>query len=402
MKKNLEKFVAIDIGTYGLRLAEVRVDDDCVNIIKYSSVDYNQLFKDNAPFAIKVLNALEIALINSGTKEKKAVISLPGNNMFESFTSLPPLDERDKDRKKLIIDFEAKQNIPFSMEEIYWRADTFCDSQSYNHLENCALISVNKEKYIEIICAVEEAGLKPFLVTSANYALLNGFIACNPPPKSQDNVLINVGHQITSIILTSQINDVDGLKYAYYFRSCPIAGSSITSQISKELGIAEEEAEKLKREHVHREWKNQEDESEIVYTAQKLARNVISRIKGEVNRSISVYRAQLNKNKPSNMIITGRGFPESAEDAIKLEYVTNMKLSFPSTLDYVINPNIKDFSSILPIIGLAEMASNSDAIFVDFCEKKNTGGIILSLVKGVVKVISIPFKIRMKIYLKEN
>lgn len=78
-----------------------------------------------------------------------------------------------------------------------------------------------------------------------------------------------------------------------FIRPIPIGGDTITQQVAKEFGIGFSEAEDLKHRHgfVALGGTYEEPESEVAATISKIARNVMTRLHGEVSRSINVWRS---------------------------------------------------------------------------------------------------------------
>ena len=79
--------------------------------------------------------------------------------------------------------------------------------------------------------------------------------------------------------------------------------------MSKEFGISFQEAEELKRRHgfVALGGAYEEPESEVAATISKIARNVMTRLHGEINRSINVWRSQHGGNAPVRLLLAGGG-----------------------------------------------------------------------------------------------
>ncbi|NQZ60130.1 MAG: pilus assembly protein PilM [Lentisphaeraceae bacterium] len=81
----------------------------------------------------------------------------------------------------------------------------------------------------------------------------------------------------------------------------------MSQQIAKEFGIGVDEAEELKQRHgfVALGGAYEEPESEVAATISKIVRNVMTRLHGEINRSINIYRSQQKGNKPTKLYLAG-------------------------------------------------------------------------------------------------
>jgi uncharacterized membrane protein YgcG len=112
-------------------------------------------------------------------------------------------------------------------------------------------------------------------------------------------MVLNIGGRSTNLLFVDRAR--------FFARTIPIAGHTITQQVAKEFGIGFAEAEELKRRHgfVALGGAYAEPESEVAANVSKIIRNVMARLHGEINRSISVYRAQQHGNRPARMVLTG-------------------------------------------------------------------------------------------------
>ena len=112
-------------------------------------------------------------------------------------------------------------------------------------------------------------------------------------------MVLNIGGRSTNLLFA------EGERF--YARTIPIAGHSITQQISKEFGIGLPEAEELKRHHgfVALGGAYAEPESETAANVSKIIRNVMARLHGEIARSINYYRVQHKGQRPTKMYLTG-------------------------------------------------------------------------------------------------
>jgi Tfp pilus assembly PilM family ATPase len=112
-------------------------------------------------------------------------------------------------------------------------------------------------------------------------------------------MILNLGDRSTNLLFAD--------RQQFFARTIPIAGHSISQQISKEFGMDFEKAEELKRRHgfVALGGAYAEPESEVAASVSKIVRNVMTRLHGEINRSVGVYRAQQKGTKPQKLLLTG-------------------------------------------------------------------------------------------------
>ena len=112
-------------------------------------------------------------------------------------------------------------------------------------------------------------------------------------------MILDIGGRCSTLIF------IDGSRF--FVRTIPIAGDTITQQIAKEFNISYADAEEMKRKHgyVSLGGAYEEAESEVASAVSKIVRNVMTRLHGEINRSINVYRATQKGRKPEKLFLAG-------------------------------------------------------------------------------------------------
>ena len=289
-----DQVLVLDIGSTGVRVCEFDFPTGGGFILLgYMQVEYTeQLTEENRSLVITV--ALRSALEKGGFTTTRTAVCVSGQAAFMRFVKLPPVTEEES-RVRQIVEYEARQNVPFPMDEVIW--DYQLIGGEDDELE--VMFVVIKNDIVEgVIEAVNNVGLKPDLVDFAPAALYN-VARANHVGDDECVMILNIGGRCTNLLF------LDGDRF--FARTIPIAGYSITQQIAKEFAISPEEAEILKRRHgfVALGGAYEEPESEVAATISKIVRNVMTRLHGEVNRSISVYRTQQKGNKPAHLYLSG-------------------------------------------------------------------------------------------------
>ncbi len=291
---NQELGLAIDIGSTSLRICEFEYPSSGGLILRrFGIAELNdQQLESNRVEAIA--STLKAVYDQGNFTTKKTSISLSGQAAFMRFVNLPPVSE-EEGRIKQIVEYEAKQNVPFPMDEVIWDYQLLTGAE--DELE--VMFVVIKNDVVEtIIEAITSIGLKPQLIDFAPSALYN-VARANHIGDKDCAMILDIGGRCTTLLF------LDGKRF--FARIIPIGGFSITQQIAKEFAINNTEAETLKRRHgfVALGGAYEEPESEVAATISKIIRNVMTRLHGEVNRSISVYRTQQKGNKPTHLYLCG-------------------------------------------------------------------------------------------------
>src|SRR5262245_5106327 len=111
-------FWGIDLGQCALKALRVEVNDGQLTATAFDYVEHPKILSqpDADPDQL-TREALETFLSRNTIKGDTVVISVPGQSGLARFVKLPPVEE-----KKIpdIVRFEAKQQIPFPLEEVVW------------------------------------------------------------------------------------------------------------------------------------------------------------------------------------------------------------------------------------------------------------------------------------------
>ena len=289
--------LCVDIGGSSIKAAQFSYSADG-NIVldKFAYSEFTSETESGGPDA--VLGVLKDVLQANDFDAKNVYVSVSGQNSFIRFVKVPSMTT-DREKVKEIISYEAKQTIPFPMDEVVW------DSQIIDPAENAEdneidamLVIVKNEDAMRIVDCVEPLGFNVRIIEVAPTACYNAARA-NMVGNTQCEMILNIGGKCSSLIF------VDGGRF--FVRSIPISGNTITQQIAKEFNIPFAEAEEMKRRHgfVALGGAYEEPESEVAATVSKIVRNVMTRLHAEINRSINVYRASQHGRKPEKLYLTG-------------------------------------------------------------------------------------------------
>lgn len=290
-----ERTLVLDIGSTAIHAGEFSIDPQTgtMTLEALDNIEFPE-YPNEGNRTMIISNALRSVVESGKFTAKNASICVSGQAAFMRFVKLPPVTEDDASVRQ-IVEYEARQNVPFPMDEVIW--DYQLIGSADDDLE--VMFAVIKNDIVEgVIDAVENIGLKPKLVDFAPAALYNAARA-NYIGEEECAMLLDIGGRCTNLLFLD--------RGRFFARAIPIAGYSITQQIAKEFGISNEEAEVLKRRHgfVALGGAYEEPESEVAATISKIIRNVMTRLHGEINRSINVYRTQQKGNKPTRLYLAG-------------------------------------------------------------------------------------------------
>src|SRR5215468_10145541 len=108
----------IDLGQCALKALRLEVIDGVVTATAFDYIEHPKILSqpDADPDQL-TREALETFLSRNDLKGDRVAVSVPGQSGLARFVKLPPVEE-----KKIgdIVKFEAKQQIPFPLEEVVW------------------------------------------------------------------------------------------------------------------------------------------------------------------------------------------------------------------------------------------------------------------------------------------
>ena len=298
MAKVPDLILCIDIGSACIKASQFfsAPNGDLV-LEKFAYQDYTVEGEDSDDVE-SMLDALSDLIVSNSFDAKKTYISVSGQSSFTRFIKVPAVST-DKNKSREIIGYEARQAIPFPLDEVVWDSQIIPAKDGADVSEYDVLLAILKnEVAYPLIDRIEALGNEVKGIEVSATAAYNAARA-NNVGSEQCEMILNIGGKFSSLIF------VDGSNI--FIRSIPIAGTTITQQIAKEFNIPMAEAEELKRRHgfVALGGAYEEPDSEVAATISKIVRNVMTRLHAEINRSINIYRASQGGNKPEKLYLSG-------------------------------------------------------------------------------------------------
>lgn len=174
---NLRKCLGIDIGTTSIKIAELVAEKTGARVTKLHTVP--------VPLPPGPLDAQRIEIVSKTIRDalkeqkittKHAVFCISGQNVFVRKVRLPRTTE---ERLHRIIAYEARQQIPFALENALVEYQVF-DLGPESDLE-VLLVAVKKDLVNEFMKLVNKTALKPVAVSVSSFALFNFHVFDSTP-----------------------------------------------------------------------------------------------------------------------------------------------------------------------------------------------------------------------------
>lgn len=229
-------------------------------------------------------------------------ISVPGQSGLARFVKLPPVDQ-----KKIadIVKFEAKQQIPFPLEEVVWDFQKLSTGEIVDGMAletEIGLFAMKRDMVLRAIRQFKDVNVEIHVVQMAPLALCN-FVAYDLLGKGTDNmgeeddsheciVCLEIGTDNSNLVIT------DGGRIIWQ-RPIPIGGNHFTRALTKEMKLTFAKAEHLKRNAA------KSPDLKKILSALKL---VLNDFVGEVQRSLGYFTNTHRNAKIQYMIGLGNAF----------------------------------------------------------------------------------------------
>ncbi len=292
----------IEIGQAGLKAIRLRYAESANQVlaVAFDYVPHPKLLSqpDAVPDEL-IRQALDTFLSRNKLENDLVAISLPGQTALAKFIQLPPVEES---RVAEIIKYEAKQQIPFALEDVIWDYQPLGGGAAESGFlldAEVGLFAMKKEQvhhhlkpFLDRKIEVELVQIAP--LGTFNFLCYDRFgIRKNAPRPDIDDytVVLDMGADNTTLLVTN------GKKI--WIRNVPIGGNHFTRALTKEMKLTFAKAEHLKCNAT------KSPDPRAVFQA---LRPVFNDYVAEIQRSIGFF-ANVNRNaKIGRLVGVGNGF----------------------------------------------------------------------------------------------
>ena len=292
----------IDIGQCSFKALRCATSDDGQRLVAlaFDYIEYPQILSqpDADPVAL-VRDALELFLSRNEVRGDQLAVSVPGQSSLARFIKLPPVESK---KLAAIVSYEAKQQIPFPLDEVVWdyqKMPGASEDEGFALETEVGLFAMKRDQVFRALRPFEKAVVEIDVVQLSPLAIYNFAVFDQmsdlPPPEeySPDNppestVIISIGTDSTDLVVTNG--------YRVWQRSVPLGGSHFTKQLSKELKLTFAKAEHLKRNA------NEAKDTRRVFQAM---RPVFKGFVTEIQRSIGFFQSLEREAKVKHVMALG-------------------------------------------------------------------------------------------------
>jgi len=273
----------IDIGKCALKALRCRVSGDPrkLEAVACEYIEYPMILSQPEADPVELVQAaLEQLLSRNDLKGDKVAVSVPGNLGLSKFIKLPPIES-----KKIpdIVKYEARQQIPFPLEQVVWRWQRLAGGMEESGFvldAEVALFAMKREQVFKALAPLMQAGIHVDVLQLAPIALANMAIfdqlpdaaTTDPDTPIPSIALVSVGVDSTDLVVTN------GRRI--WQRSIPSGGSNFTKSLVQGMKLTFSRAESLKRNAVKAE------DPKAVF---KTMKPVFNEFAAELQRSLNYF-----------------------------------------------------------------------------------------------------------------
>ncbi len=242
----------IDLGQCALKAVRLQEIDGQLTATAFDYVEHPKILSqpDADPDQL-TREALEKFLSRNSLRGDIVAISVPGQSGLARFVKLPPVEE-----KKIsdIVRFEAKQQIPFNLDEVVWdyqKIGSGVVTDGFAMETEIGLFAMKRDMVHRYLQHFKDVNVEVHVVQMAPLALCN-FVAFDmlhkgagendgeSAGKRQCVVALDIGADSSNLVIT------DGERVIWQ-RPIPLGGNHFTRALTKDLKLTFAKAEHLKR-----------------------------------------------------------------------------------------------------------------------------------------------------------
>lgn len=292
----------IEIGQYALKAIKLQYAEAAEQVVAvaFDYVPFPKILSQ--PDAIPeelIPQALETFLSRNDLEGSLISISVPGHSALVRFIQLPPVESS---KVAEIVKYEARQQIPFALEEVIWDYQSLgggVEESGYMLDAEVGLFAMKRDQVMQALRPFTNAKLEVELIQIAPLALFNvltydelGIRPDEPAPGGDEHtIVLDMGCDNTTLLVSN------GAKI--WVRNVPIGGNHFTRALTKEMKLSFAKAEHLKCNAT------KSPDPRAVFQA---LRPVFNDYVSEIQRSIGYFSSVNRQAKITKVIGYGNGF----------------------------------------------------------------------------------------------
>lgn len=288
--------LGIDIGTSGIKVAEVRRTARGIELRHFGIVPTPTgaveagVILDRAAVAGALGALLRQARIRAG----RAVLSVTGQNVLARVLRLPPIPE---DEVKQAIRWEAERHLPFPVDEAVIDAQTVREVSEHDQRQIEVLLAAAPEGLV--LAHIETLESARIYVEAVEVGALAMARALDHETGRGTHALVNLGASTTDVAVVR-----DGVPQ--FTRTILIGGDQISQALARHMGMDLAAAEEAKIRY-GMGWEEGPPGAGAQGTYASEVAGALEELVGQLRRSLDFYRAQFSGASVDGLVLCGGG-----------------------------------------------------------------------------------------------
>ncbi len=238
------KVVGLDIGTSGVRAAELTLTKGVATLERFGQVALpaGAVRDGEVVDADAVAEAIKQLWVQAKFSSKSVVVGVANQKVVVRQVDLPWLPTAEL---KKALAYQVQDYIPMPVEQAildFHPLEEFTNDSGARMLR-VLLVAAAREMVDGTLEAVTKAGLKPAMVDLTSFAVLRALVTVDQTGlgSTEAEALVDVGANVTNIVVHQ-----GGVPR--FVRILLMGGSDITDAVAERLGVPAEQAEAIKQE----------------------------------------------------------------------------------------------------------------------------------------------------------
>ncbi|MCU0266042.1 MAG: type IV pilus assembly protein PilM [Actinomycetia bacterium] len=290
--------IGLDIGTSGVRAAELSFGKGEVTLAKFGQVALPEgAVRDGEVVDVAaVAEALKQLWAHTKFTSKKVVIGVANQKVIVRQVDLPWLPE---DELHESLAFQVQDFVPMPVEHAV--LDFYTLEESVNdagaRMVRGLLVAASREMVLNAVHAVQKAGLVPMMVDLSSFAVLRSLARTDHLGMgSEVEALVDVGARVTNIVVHQ-----GGVPR--FIRILLMGGQDLTDAVADRMGVSPAQAEAMKQELGLVDSAAAMDAQAAVRVIDSAAASFVDEVRG----SLDYYMASSGSSQISRLLLTGGG-----------------------------------------------------------------------------------------------
>jgi type IV pilus assembly protein PilM len=295
--------VGLDIGSSAVKAVELKAAGKGYRVSAFGSepVPPDSIVDGAIIDGAAVADAIRRLLDGHPFKSKDVAASLSGNAVIVKKISLPLMTDAELAES---IFWEAEQYIPFDIQDVNLDYQILNAGAGANGTMDVLLVAAKKEKIADYTGVIAQAGRVAVVVDVDAFALQNAYELNYAAEAGAVIVLLNAGASAININIMSGDQSL-------FTRDISIGGNAYTEAVQKELNLAFESAEQVKKGHSV-DGVAFEDAIPVVHA---MTENVLL----EIQKTFDFFKATAASDRIDRVLLSGGasrvdGFAQALED----------------------------------------------------------------------------------------